>query len=234
VFLLAVGASFVQEPSAFSPTTTETLALIVAAYVVGQLIGQLAGGLLETGLFDKTTVGFPSVNLLVERKPKRRLVRWVLGAYWRKFPPAMRSRVLRKADLELPVLSSKASTGYCGRLRHRRNAPQWKELAEDAEALYDHCVGTLKARDVDSGRLANLLNVYAFCRNMSVALALGAIVLALGLPGGSAHTGDIGPGWWIGGALFTSGGLFLRYLKIYRLFHEEIFTTYAELPGHRV
>ena len=83
VFLLAVGASFVQEPSAFSPTTTETLALIVAAYVVGQLIGQLAGGLLETGLFDKTTVGFPSVNLLVAFStagPVRRQVALVRAA----------------------------------------------------------------------------------------------------------------------------------------------------------
>jgi hypothetical protein len=230
VFLLAVDASFVHDPTHFSPGTTESLALIAAAYVVGQLIGQLAGGLLETGLFDKTTVGFPSVNLFVTREPRRPLVALVFAAYWRTFPAETRSRVLDKTDLALGALKSKQTTGYRGQLRLRRQRKDWRPLSDDGETLYDHCYGALKARDIDSGRLANLLNLYAFCRNMSIALALGAIALAIGTGCGSAHTGAISPGWWIGGAAFTAGGLFLRYLKIFRLFHEEIFTTYAGLP----
>ena len=230
VFLLAVDASFVEDPTRFSPGATESLVLITAAYVVGQLIGQLAGGLLETGLFDKTTVGFPSVNLFVERKPRHWVVTLVFGAYWRAFPTETRSRVLDRSGLALSDLTRRSAARYPGRLHLRHHHKDWKALAADGEALYDHCYGALKARDIDSGRLANLLNVYAFCRNMSIALALGAIALVVGTLSGSAHTGAISPGSWIAGAAFTAGGLFLRYLKIYRLFHEEIFTTYAELP----
>jgi hypothetical protein len=230
VFLLSIQAGFVGNPGEVHLGTTEGLALIAAAYVVGQLIGQLAGGLLETGLFDKTTVGFPSVNLLVERNQKGFVKACLFNAYWRKFPPAIRLKILHKArDLKLEELRTTQS--YPGHFRLKRCDDDWRKLAEHAEALYDHCFGALKAREIDSGRLANLLNVYTFCRNMSIALVLGAGALLAASLFLHADTGDkIGPGWWVAGALVTAVGLFMRYLKMFRLFHEEIFTTYAELP----
>lgn len=228
LMLVALDAAFVADPTRFSPGATESLILITAAYVVGQLIGQLAGGLLETGLFDKTTVGFPSVNLFVKREPRRRLkdlfVSLLFGAYWRPFPSHTRTRILEKARV------GPATRTYRGQLHRRARADGWRKLAADGEALFHHCYGALKARDVDSGRLANLLNVYAFCRNMALALTLAAIALAVGALIGTAHTGPISSCWWAAGSAVTAVGLFLRYLKIYRLFHEEIFTTYAELP----
>lgn len=230
VALVALDAAFFGDPSLYSPGTAETLILIVASYAAGQMIGQLAGGLFETYLFDKTSVGFPSVNLFVDRRKRRCPLRFIFGAYWRPFPQAVRDRILDKAGA-LNVTGPRSAAPEPRPRRHFRNAASDSEpdLAEQGEALFDHCYGTLKVHDTDSGRLANLLNVYAFCRNMSLTLMLSAIALTIGALRGTAHTGGVvEPGWWAVGTSLAALALFLRYLKIYRLFHEAVFTTYAE------
>jgi len=87
----------------------------------------------------------------------------------------------------------------------------------------------MKADAVVQGRLDTFLNLYGFCRNTMVAMLIAAACLLAGILLGTAETGLVaGPGWWVGLCLIAAVGLFYRYLKFYRQYAVELFTSYAE------
>jgi hypothetical protein len=224
--LVAGDAAFFANPADTKASLAGVVIFIVAAYVTGQIVGQVAGWLLEVCLLDKTTVGFPSVNLLVRREPRDWPMQIIFSEYWRPFSPVTRDQILKTAHgLKLSQLPLQKC--FRGSLGRRSRCAEWCELANEGEALFQYCYGTLNRQGLDSGRLANQLNVYAFCRNMSIALLLGASALVVGEIVGTPHTGRVSAWWYVGGAVIGAVILFLRYLKMFRLFHEEILTSYA-------
>lgn len=97
------------------------------------------------------------------------------------------------------------------------------------EALFFHCHAVMKSDSAVQSRLQTFLNLYGFCRNMTLALLIAAICLAGGLLIRTAETGpDVGPGWWLGAAGLAAFGMLYRYLKFYRQYAVELFTSYAE------
>ncbi len=77
-------------------------------------------------------------------------------------------------------------------------------------------------------RLSTFLNLYGFCRNVSLASLVAAVALAAGSLAGTAYTGTlIAPGWWALGAFVIALGLFYRYLKFYRLYACEVLAAYG-------
>jgi hypothetical protein len=78
-------------------------------------------------------------------------------------------------------------------------------------------------------RLNVFLNLYGFCRNVCMALVIVAPALLLGIILGSAETGEVGPGWWVAAGLIAAVGMFYRYLKFFRQFAVEVYTSYSKL-----
>jgi hypothetical protein len=112
-----------------------------------------------------------------------------------------------------------------------RVAAQVKDRAGDrkGEDLFFHCHACMKSDPVVQGRLDTFLNLYGFCRNTTVAMSIAAFCLALGALSGTAETGSVAPpAWWLVLGIFAAAGLFYRYLKFYRQYAVELFTSYAE------
>lgn len=110
-------------------------------------------------------------------------------------------------------------------------AKRIKDCAGDqaAGALFFHCHAVMKSNSAVKERLDTFLNLYGFCRNMALALLFVSACLILGLILGTAETGsNAGPGWWLTASLLASVGMFYRYLKFYRQYAQELFTSYAE------
>jgi hypothetical protein len=108
---------------------------------------------------------------------------------------------------------------------------QVKERAggREGDALFFHCHAVMKSDPVVQGRLETFLNLYGFCRNMAVALSIAAICLAIGLMLDTVETGpDVPGGWWLAAAVSAALGMLYRYLKFYRQYAIELFTSYAE------
>lgn len=106
-----------------------------------------------------------------------------------------------------------------------------KKLAgsRTGESLFFHCHAVMKSDSVVQGRLETFLNLYGFCRNMTLALLLVTLSLGAGMILGTAETGpEVGPGWWLAASLIGALGMFYRYLKFYRQFSVELLTSYAE------
>ena len=99
-----------------------------------------------------------------------------------------------------------------------------------------HCAGCIAKIEhglpdvpgIVSARLNIFLNLYGFCRNMTMALVLAAATLTVGIVAGTAEAGShVEPAWWIAAALIAAVGLFYRYLKFLRQYAVELLTSYA-------
>lgn len=114
------------------------------------------------------------------------------------------------------------STGVQAQVRARAEG-------RERDDLFFHCHARMKSDAVVQGRLDTFLNLYGFCRNTALASLIAAAFLALGIVLGTAETGSVaGPGWWLALATLGAVGLFFRYLKFYRQYALELFTSYAE------
>lgn len=205
VLLVGLAAAFANTQSwQQTPSVVVGLVLIVSAYVMGQVVANLSGYLIE-GILVREVLGTPSQVLFQSSKP-----RWakVLPGYYRSLPRVQQDRVLRRAE----------AAGVQG----------------TGDPLFFHCFGVVKEREAVMIRLNAFLNLYGFCRNMSLASLGVAVALLAGLVLGTAQTGDVaGPGWWALGAAIASVGLLYRYLKFFRQYGVEVFLSYAETPEAR-
>ena len=92
------------------------------------------------------------------------------------------------------------------------------------EGLFWAAYAKAKLSPAVMARLENFMNLYGFCRNIATVGLLSSIAFAcsyafFGHPISNLHLA--------GGCLLLSAGLTLRYLKFYRLFSVEVFTSYA-------
>jgi hypothetical protein len=85
----------------------------------------------------------------------------------------------------------------------------------------------VKREETISARLSSFLNLYGFSRNSTVALALSGITLFIGGPSNTSTRSLAGL------LVFLGIVLFYRYLKFYRLYSVEVFTSYAEAASTR-
>jgi len=88
-------------------------------------------------------------------------------------------------------------------------------------------------------RLASFLILYGFCRNISMALLLTAVVLLvatvyhLDFHSVSFTTASAACFWWFVAAVASAVGMFYRYLKFFKHYTEEVFRAYAEAPSDK-
>jgi hypothetical protein len=183
-----------------NPSVIIALLLVVVAYVTGHVIANAAGFLIETKLVAER-LGRPTVHLLGAGDKR---FATLLPGYYRPLPASTRQRVLERAEAEAGI-------------------------TEPDESLFFHCHALVKKQPVALERLNTFLNLYGFCRNVCTALLIVAPALVLGILLGTAETGQIGPGWWAAAASVAAVGMFYRYLKFFRQYGVELFTTYAEL-----
>jgi hypothetical protein len=198
VVLAGLTVSFVgYEPLQQSPSLPVGLLLVIAAYVIGQIVANLAGDLIERRLVANR-LHRPTDILLGFHVPDG-LTKWLLPGYCTPLPGSTRDRV--------------------------RNSSEGLE----GGALFFHCHAVMKSDSVVRERLETFLNLYGFCRNMSLALVIVAACLGGGLVIGSADTGPVvAPGWWLAAAALAALGMLYRYLKFYRQYALELLTSYAE------
>jgi hypothetical protein len=198
VVLAAFVASFFgDEPFRGSPTIIVGFLLVIVIYVLGHIVANVAGDLIERRVVRKR-LGTPTDILLGCRRPNKTEARFFPG-YFKQLSPGVQTQVKARAE------------------------------GREGEDLFFHCHAQMKSNAVVQGRLDTFLNLYGFCRNTMVAMLFGAACLFAGSLLGNAETGPIaGPGWWLALCLVAAVGLFYRYLKFYRQYGVELFTSYAE------
>lgn len=203
ILLVGIAAAFTGgDEWRTTPNVISALILVIAAYVAGQVVAHVAAFLLERVLVRRV-LGTPTKILL---SPEAKGF-WptVMPGYYGPLPEAQRTAVLERANREA-------------------------QIDEPGEALYFHCWRQVKGDAAVAARLSNFLNLYGFSRNMALALVATAVLLAVGAIAGTAHTGEVaGPGWWAAGALAAAVGLLYRYLKFFRHYSIEVFTSYLSL-----
>lgn len=180
--------------------------LVVASYILGHLVAHLSSFLLEHVVL-RGCLGSPEEYIFKEKTEGWRAN--ILTNFFKPFPPEIQKRILEKAQTE--------GIGGPGR------------------GLFYHCFATVKREKSTSERLASFLTVYGFCRNVSMACLLATVLLLFaGLSDvdwktfTGIHSEKL---WWALGALIVAIGLFLRYLKFFRHYTNEVFRDYAVLPS---
>ena len=178
------------------------------AYVAGHVIAHLSSWLLEHSFLRGALRSCEET--LFEDKPKTRWAKLFPG-YYKPFPKETRERVLEKA----------------------------KKLAgidKPSRGLFFHCHPIAMAQPAAKERLASFLNLYGFCRNVSMAFLLTAAALLiaavyhLDFDPMSFTTASASRFWWFLAAVASAVGMFYRYLKFFKHYTEEVFRAYAEAP----
>jgi hypothetical protein len=198
VVLAALIASFFGDASfQTSPTLPVGFLLVIVVYVLGQIVANVAGDLIERRIVRKR-FGTPTEVLMGSRTPSKYEARFFPG-YFRALPLGVQAQVRARAG------------------------------DREGDDLFLHCHAQMKSDLVVQARLDTFLNLYGFCRNTAMGTFLASACLLVGIVLGSAETGSVaGPGWWLSLAALAISGLFYRYLKFYRQYGFELFTSYAE------
>jgi hypothetical protein len=123
--------------------------LLVAAYVLGQVVAHLSSLFVEQALVTRF-LQRPSFVLL-GRGPRWQLLAWIFRNYFRPLPMATQDRV-KQNSLRL---------GCPG----------------EGDALFLHAYALVTANDRAQARLDDFRNQYGFARNMSFAFFIGSIAI---------------------------------------------------------
>ncbi len=176
---------------------------VVSAYILGHIVANLAGHLIEHGVV-RHGLGAPDDILLQD--PRRQGWRRLFPGYFTPLPPETRSRVLKRAR-------------------------QRADLAGPGRALFFHCHTIVRRDPVVRDQLASFLNLYGFCRNSCLALLFGAVVLLSAIVTDAWRSGDTGhhADWAAVSGFIAATGMFYRYLKFFRDYTSEVYRSYAEL-----
>ncbi|WP_265946230.1 hypothetical protein [Dechloromonas sp. A34] len=163
-------------------------------------VGQLVASL-SSWLFERGLVGkllgYPR-NVLFGQNKAWPWVQGLLPAYFAPLPPATQKAVLEKS-------------GKVG-------------ISMPGEALFWPAHAAGRATPAVAARMDNFLNLYGFCRNTALVGAVDAAILY------ASYLQPKGPQehlLWARIALFIGLGMTLRYLKFFRHFALEVFTSYA-------
>jgi len=203
-FLMLVVAAYATGRDAMlrePPTLVMGFFWIVAAYVLGHIVAHIASAFLEETVLRRG-LGSPEEHLLAAKKVGLRAR--IFPGNFRPFPAATQQRVLKKA--------------------------QHHGVTASDRSFFFHCHPLVKRDQATLERLNSFLNLYGFSRNFCMALVLTIPLLLYGAWWGSDSGFRRGPLLWAIVALVAAIGMFYRYLKFFRHYTVEVFTTYAELP----
>jgi hypothetical protein len=177
-----------------------TVVQAVIAVISAYAVGQLVASL-SSLLLERGLVGrllgYPR-SVLFDKAKAWLWVRRLMPTYFESLPPATQRSALQRAE-KAGVMSS-------------------------GEALFWPAYAHARATPIVMGRLENFLNLYGFCRNMALVAFIDAALLYwsyLRPNGPDEHL------LWARLALLVGIGMTFRYLKFYRLFAVEVFSSYA-------
>lgn len=172
--------------------------LVIAIYVLGQVIATPAKALLEELLVGKV-LGRPNINLFQEKKP--RFLGLIFPGYYQSLPMQTRRKIRTKAQ-------RKGITGIGEDLflhvRYSRTVQQNQKLME---------------------KLNSFLNKYGFSRNLCFSALIVGIAMFLKIflfPNNGVELTKYAIIVIVAAIL-----LFYRYLKFFRQYSYELFNTYA-------
>jgi hypothetical protein len=174
------------------------LGFVIAAYVAGHVVAELASLLYERRLVARR-LGYPT-DILLGRSSSSSAWRRVVPSYFAALPAATQARVKARAES--------------------------RDFAAAGQALFYHCHAIVKRDPVVLARLSTFLNLYGFARNNSLASLLAAPILVVGAIFTSGHEGAKVA--LAVTALCVAAVLFIRYLKFFRLYTVEVLVSYAE------
>jgi hypothetical protein len=182
---------------------------LVLAYIIGHIVANVSSYLLEH-IVVRAWLKSPEETLF---KAQQRTWRArFFPIFFQPFPERTQKRVLDAAK------------------RHG--------FEEPGRALFFHAHAVAKQDKTTQERLTSFLNLYGFCRNVSLGLLLAAVILVAGALldwGKSGIWSDVDnlKVAWAGAALVGAIGMFYRYLKFFRHYTIEVFNTYAELKAEK-
>ncbi len=177
----------------------ESGVLILAVYVVGQVIATPAKAILEDMVVGRI-LGRPSVNLFKGEKPF--LLGLLFPGYYQSLPEQTRKRILDRAESEGVSVTGEAL------FLHVRYSP----VIRDDQKLME--------------KLSNFLNKYGFNRNVSFSALLVGSALVVKTWASTAGEPDLLRYAVV--SLVAGVLLFYRYLKFFRQYSYEMFNTYAQ------
>ncbi len=174
--------------------------LIVSGYILGHFVAHLSSFFLEHK-FLRGVLKSPEETLF--EKQAKDFWSYIFPIFYKPFPPETQQRVMSRA----------AAAG----------------IERPGRALFFHCFAIVKRDKSTAERLGTFLNVYGFCRNMSMAALIAAgILLFATFQHWSAAAIDTAKLAWAGVAIVVAIVLFYRYLKFFKHYTEEVFRDYAE------
>lgn len=183
-----------------------SLIWLLMAYVIGHIVAHISSHLLESKLLRG-----------ILRSPEEHLFGQPMSKGWARLFPGLHTplpkttqeRVLRRAKKE--------------------------GVPAPGEGFFLHCHPLANRDPATQERLSSFLNLYGFCRNLTMGCLLAVPVLLYGAFRDAhwpAMEGlDRGRLFWALALLGASAGMFYRYLKFFRHYTVEVFVAYAELPS---
>lgn len=179
------------------------LLAVLLAYVTGHAVAHLSSVLIEL-YFLRGVLKSPEEHLLAQFPPTSRW-RFLFPGNYAPLPHETQDRIRRKAKA--------AGVEPTGR------------------ALFFHCHPIVKRDQATLERLNTFLNLYGFCRNLSMGLVISAAILGVGalqrlggpLPDSVRVRLSLASISLVGAYI-----LLLRYLKFFRHYTLEVFISYAE------
>ena len=179
---------------------SQALLSVIAAYMIGHVVGSVSNFLLERRL-TRGLIG-PPTFWLFEGAPIRGWRR-MLMAYHRPLPEATAQRV---------SANSEAVAG----------------IDDPGEALFYHCFGVAQRDESVRDRLAVFLNLYGFARNTSMAAFVSAAMIGVAIVlNDQVDRADLWAGASL--AVLVGAAMYLRYLKFYRQYSVSLYVSYAEV-----
>jgi hypothetical protein len=183
---------------------TENLGIVfailwtVAAYIVGHLIANISGYFLERIMIRRVLLS-PEITLFREKNTSKWA--WIFPGFYEPLPKEIQDRILAKAKKRADIESP-------------------------GRALFLHSHAVVKRDETTQARLNSFLNLYGFCRNISMAALFAFFILLAGILLDHLSGREI---WWSVAALAVAIGMFYRYLKFFRHYTTEVFVSYPEI-----
>jgi hypothetical protein len=177
-----------------------TVVQVVIAGSAAYVVGNLASSI-SAILFERLLVGrFLGAprQVLFGVVTAPKLVRVLMPGYFEALPPNTRDKALEKGK----------TLG----------------VTRVGEELFWPAYDAAKNNSVAMGRMQTFMHQYVFFRNMALVALIDAAMLVGSYQWLSGPKANL---WWAAGALFTGIGLLFRYLKYFRHYAVEVFTSFA-------
>jgi ethanolamine transporter EutH len=198
-FLFLFTLDYILKTSVFTKESWTVVQVVVAASAA-YVVGNLASSISST-LFERMLVGRflgPPRQILFGAVTGPKVLRVLMPEYFEALPPNTRNKALEKGR----------TLGVTG----------------PGEELFWPAYDAAKNNAVAMVRLQSFMHQYVFCRNVALVAFVDAAMLA------GSHLGFTAPKdnlWWAAGAIVAGIGMLFRYLKYYRLYAVEVFTSFA-------